>query len=89
MACFGVASQRGREAGRTGPPLWNSVAQRLADGGEVLVEVGRHVGQVLALGRLGGEAEADPDRIDLLQGLIDGGLIDLDGLPALCRSLPC
>ena len=37
----------------------------------------------MALGRLGGEAEADPDRVDLLEGLLDGGLIDLDRLPAL------
>ena len=82
MVSFGVAFHEVGKIAELGRAL-QQVRQRLADGGEVLVEVGRHLGQVVALGRLGGQAEADPDRVDRLQGLLDGRLVDLDRLPAL------
>ena len=72
---------RGREVAELGRAL-EQFPKRLADGGEVLVQVGRHLGQVVARGRLGGKAQADPNGIDLLAGLIDGRLIDLYRLPA-------
>ena len=51
----------------------DQLGQRLADGREVLVEVGGDVGQVSFLG-VRGEAEGDPRLVDLLEGLLDRGV---------------
>ena len=71
----GSVSEQGRAVDR--------LAERLTNGREVLIEVGRHLAQVMAPGRLGGKAQADAYRIDGLQGLIDGRLGDLDRLAPL------
>ena len=60
----------------------DQVVQRRPDCGEGLFEIRRDLGQVVPVGRLGGKAEVDPARVDLLQGLLDGRLIHLDRLPA-------
>ena len=73
MACLGRCSPRARRVAELGRAL-EQFSQRLPDRGEVLVEVGRHFAQVVALGRLGGKAQADAGRVDRLQGLIDGRL---------------
>src|SRR4029077_10661639 len=67
---------RGRHVTEQGRAL-EQVAQGLADGREILVEVGRNLGEVLALRGLSGKAQADPNSIDRLKGLIDGRLVDL------------
>jgi hypothetical protein len=43
----------------------------------------RHFGQILAHGRLRRQSQADPDRINLLQRLLDRCFVNLDCLPAL------
>jgi hypothetical protein len=53
------------------------------NGGEILVEVVRDLAEVVALGRLGGEAKADSRRKDGFEGLIDIRDIDLNRLPPL------
>ena len=60
----------------------DQVVQRRPDCGKGLFEIRRDLGQVVPVGRLGGKAQVDPARVNLLQGLLDGRLIHLDRLPA-------
>ena len=57
---------RGRYEAELGHAL-HQFAHALAHGRKVLVQVGRDFGQVMTLGRLGGQAEAGADGVDLLQ----------------------
>ena len=63
------------------------MSQRLPDRRVILVEVVGDLAQVVARGRLGGEAQTDSRRQDGLQGLIDSRLIDLDRLAPLVELL--
>ena len=56
------------------------MAQRLTHGGESIGEISRRLAQVVALGKLGGKPQAGPIRVDGLEGLIDGRLVDVDRL---------
>lgn len=59
---------------QTGFAFGSLEEQRPADGGEFLVEVGRHFSQVVALGRPGGKPQADSSGMNGLEILIDGRL---------------
>ncbi len=60
----------------------HKLLQRLAHGRKILVQIRRHVGQ-LALRRLGRQAQADSDLVDLLQRLRHLGLAHLELLQSL------
>ena len=85
---MGVASHEGGDIAELGHAL-DQLPERLAHGGEVVDQVGRNIAQVFAVRRLDGKPEADPRRIDGLQGLVDGRLGDLDRAGAWFRALPC
>ena len=72
---------RGGEVTELGGAL-EQFSQRLPNGGEILVQLGRHFAQVVPLGRLGRQAEADTDRVDRLQRLFDARFRDLERLPS-------
>ena len=54
----------------------------MADGREILIEVGRHFGEVLSFLRLNSKTETDAGREHGLHGLRDSSLVNLDRLPA-------
>ena len=74
-------------------PIWAMVWTRLYSAVRTAEKVCSRSGgtsaQVVPVGRLGGKAQVDPARVNLLQGLLDGRLIHLDRLPAHVETLPC
>ena len=67
---------------------WTSAAERLANAGEGLVEIGGNVGQLPRLG-VRRQAEGDPGLMDFFKGLFDGGFSRPIVLTTLIEFLPC
>ena len=77
---------RGRKVTELGRAL-QQFAQCLTNGGKGLVQIGRHLVQLLPRRRHRGEAEAGTYGIDRLQGLFDAGLSDRVRFPKHVKIL--